>query len=379
MLKESFIKEYKNKEPRIRQVFSAAGITLYDKYLDMEDYPFVDFRMEPGSMYQVPLIERFIPANKSLDSVMSRIERHIGTMAVGAWLRRRGENWQVNNLSGGQVIDYDETPPIQAQVNNLPSELFNFIGQLNSIIEEQGASTAALGNIPSGVKSGVAIESLKATEFANLKIAGDQLKLTVKRIAEKMLDIAAKYYQEPQTVYNMEQGKPDYFDVIGQEGMEKYRQLAAKSGSNVQVPDAIPLSGDYKVEIEIESGLGFTQEGKRQNMLSIIEWMTTLAEKGLIPPEGIQKVVQRFLENFQFGNIAEFMEAMQTGALPISEKQIQDMKIGLLEVVKDLQSSVGPQAQPPAPAAPSEEQDILKVKTGFMEAMRDLQKAGGAK
>jgi len=397
LLKESFIKEYLCDENRaqvksdlgesyeeykdgdtcIRHIFSAAGITLSDTYEDIPDYPFVEYRLEPGPMYQVPLIERFIPANKSLDSVMSRIERHIGTMAVGAWLRRRGENWQVNNLSGGQVIDYEETPPVQAQVSNLPSELFNFIGQLNSFIEEQGASTSALGNVPSGVKSGVAIESLKATEYANLKIASDQLKLTVQRIAEKMLDIADKYYTEPTPVLDMERGKPEYFDVIGQKSMEKYKKLASKKGSNVKVPEAVPLSDEYNVKIEIESGLGFTQEGKRQNMVSIIEWMTQLAQLGMIPPEGIQKVVERFLEIFQFGNISEFMEAMQTGNTPINEKQIQDMKIGLLEVIKDLQTSVGgqPQAQQPQ-TPPNEEEDILKIKTGVVEAMRDLQRGG---
>ena len=63
--------------------------------------------------------------------------------------------------------------------------MFNYMELLNSIIEEQGASTTALNQLPQGVKSGKAIELVKATEYANLKIPSDQLKHTISRIAEK--------------------------------------------------------------------------------------------------------------------------------------------------------------------------------------------------
>ncbi len=415
ILKEAFLKEYINDENKdkiasdlgdeykghkngdivIRQIFECAGIWLQDKYLNLAEYPFVDFRMEPGPIYQVPLIERFIPANKSLDTVMSRIERHIGTMAVGAWMKRRGENYTISNLAGGQVIEYEATPPIQAQVAGFPSELFAFINQLNGIIEEQGATTSALGQMPPGVKSGVAIESLKASEYANLKIPTEQLKKTVERISLRMLDIAANYYMTPQTVYRMEKGEQDYFDVIGQKGLDKYKELATKKGTSIAVPNAVPIKKDYRVVIEIESGLGYTEEGKRNTMIQILEWMQKLAAGGYVSQESVQIVIQRFLEIFQFGSTAEFMDALEAGTTPLTEKQISEVKIALMEVIKDLQN-----AQPPAGAMPpqgmpqegmpqegapveqgvatTEDQDILKVKTGFMEAMKDLKNNQGA-
>src|SRR3990167_6225761 len=211
--KEAFIKEYVNRDNMadiikngnkndledlslkeigdvvMRHAFVAGGIVLLDEYLAMDKYPYIDFRFEPGPIYQVPLIERFIPANKSLDTVMSRVERYTNTMVTGTWMKRKGENFEVNNIPGGQVIEYEGTPPVQGNIAPIPSFVFNLIEQLNSIIEEQGASTAALGQIPSGVKSGVAIESLKSTEYANLKIASDQLKKTVRRIGERMISI----------------------------------------------------------------------------------------------------------------------------------------------------------------------------------------------
>jgi hypothetical protein len=396
--KEAFLKEYINDEnmekvakdlgedfrdkkkgdPIIRQVFEAGGVWLKDSYLNLPEYPIVDFRMEPGPIYQVPLIERFIPANKSLDSVMSRIERHIGTMAVGAYMKRKGENYKITNQAGGQEIEYDIAPPTQLQMAPLPAHVFNFISQLNSIIEEQGASTAALGNVPQGVKSGIAIESLKATEYANLKIATDQLKLTVKRISEKMIDIAANYFIKPQTVFLLEQGEPQYFDVIGEKGLQAYEKINKKGMA--QMPDAVPLKKDYRVNIEIESGMGYTEEGKRQTMIQIMDYMRGLAAEGFLTPESVAIVVKRFLEIFQYGSTQEFMDALDSGTPPVTDAQIQQMKVAMMEVIKDLQMKATP--QPPAqsvgtevPVASGEDQNIMKMKEGMLSSLSDVQGA----
>src|SRR3989304_9236125 len=141
--------------------------------------------------------------------------------------------------------------------------MFQYIQLLNSIIEEQGASTSALGVLPDGVKSGIAIESVKSTEYANLKIASDQLKSTIKRTSERMIDIASDFVM-PQTVYVLEKGNPSYFDIIGQNGID----VRNKIGEDVS--QMIPIKKDYLVDIQVESGLGFTQEGKKQTMQQII-------------------------------------------------------------------------------------------------------------
>lgn len=391
LLKEAFIKErinddnkskvasdlgdaYKGKDTGdtiIRQVCEAAGVWLKDTYLDLPEYPFVDYRMEPGPIYQVPLIERFIPANKTLDAVMSRIERHIGTMAVGVWLKRRGENYRINNIAGGQEVEYDTAPPAQMQTTQLGAYVFNFIEQLNSIIEEQGASTAALGNIPQGVKSGVAIESLKATEYANLKIPTDQLKTTVKKIAERMIDYAATTIISPQTVYRMEDGNPNYFDVIGQKGMETYQKISKKNRE--PLPDATLIKKEYKVDIEIQSGLGFTAEGKRDNMIKILDYIRGLAVEGYITKDAVSLIVKRFLEIFQFGTVSEFMEAMDSGDMPITEQQIQKMKVAMLEMTSDVMSA---RTSAKGPVPPTGDPDMMKIKEALASTVVDTQGGG---
>jgi len=376
LLKEFYYKEYitdKNQEkivteapqlaqrkkpgdPVIRQVFSAGGVWLSDKYLDIDEYPFVDLRLEPGPIYQVPLIERFIPANKSLDSVMSRVERYIGTMITGTWLKRRNENLKVTNIMGGQVLEYDTVPPTQGNMASVPPFVFNFINVLESLIEEQGASTSSLAQIPNGVKAGVAIESLKASEYANLKIPTDQLKDCVKRITERFLQIADDYFMSPKTVQLLDQGHPNYFDVIGSKGYE-VRKMA---GEKVQ---AIPIKSDQKVDIEVESGLGFTEDGKRQTMLQVVQFIQGLAQAGYITQEAIQLVIKRFMEVFKFGNLQEFMEAIDTGTtgMPVNQNNENQIKIAVLQALKDA-GEIGQAAS---------EKRIQESKLGSMQAIVD--------
>jgi len=383
ILKEAFIKEYiddknfetiREKAPGVlesrkkgdmvlRHVFSAGGIWLRDTYIDLPDYPFVDFRFEPGPIYQTPLIERFIPANKSLDMVMSRVERYANTMVTGTWMKRKGENFVITNVPGGQVLEYETVPPVQGNMASVPPFLFNFIQLLEKNIEEQGASTAALNVLPEGVKSGVAIESLKATEFANLKISADQLKQTTKTIAEKMIDIAADHFISPQTVVYLEKGEPTYFDIIGQRGIE------ARKAAKVDIPNAVTIKKDYQIDIQVETGLGFTSEGKRLAMQQITEFMRGVAAEGYLTPEAVQIAIEKLLEIFEFGDTAEFMDAIKTGTpgIVLTGQQITQMKIALLEVLKDA-GMVGQQGN---------QRGIDTTKVGMMEAMKDMMGGGG--
>lgn len=352
------VSKYKTGDQIIRQVFTAGGIVLKDTYLDIPDYPFVDLRLEPGPIYQVPLIERFIPTNKTLDMLVSRLERYANTMVTGTWITRKGEDFNITNIPGGQKLEYSTTPPVQGQMANVPSFIFQLIDLLNQIIEEQGASTSALNSIPNGVKSGIAIESLKATEYANLKIPTLMLKNTVKVITEKMLDIADNYFMKPQTVYLLDKGEPSYFEIIGQASVDVRQQ------KGIDVPNAIPISRDYRVDIEVEAGLGYTQEGKKETMQQVVKFMVELAAQGLITQDALKLVVSKFLEVYKFGSTSEFMDAMESGTqtTPLTNDQTMQMKIALVEAMKDV-GVVGPE---------QEQKLVETTKVGTAEALRDM-------
>lgn len=356
---DRILKGKKKGDPIIRQTHVIGDVAVLDVYTSLPGYPFVPYQFEPGPLHGVALIERFIPQNKTLDISVSRLERFLNTMVTGTWLKRRGENLEISNIAGGQVIEYDGTPPVPGQVASPGEGIFRFIGMIESFIEEQGVTTTALGKLPSGVKANAAIESLKASEFANLKIPLDQLKKTYQKVCEKMLDIADNYFVTPQTVEFLNKGEPDYFDIIGKSAMGTYKKIKK------DLPDDIvPVSKDYGVEISIESGLGFTPDGKRQGAKEIIELMTPFVQQGLIPGEALQAVLQTTLETYQFGNTQEFAEAMEnspTQGAPLTNQQIMQMKVAIAEVLKDA-NILGDGAS---------EQRITENKIGVVEALKD--------
>jgi len=386
LLKEVFIKEYlsdynredvtekgkkynvienkKDGDVVMRHAFVAGGMTLLDEYVDLPEYPFVDFRFEPGPIYGTSLIERFIPMNKSLDLIASRVERFTNTMTTGTWLTRSGEDLEITNIPGGQKLSYKGTPPTQAQMATIPPHVFNMMGLYENWIDEQGAASAAMNQLPTGVKSGVAIESIKQTEYANLKIASTQLSQTVRRISERMLDIADNHFINPQTVYLLEDGEPQYFDIIGQRGVDVRNKINATSPGSMPIPEAVPIKGEYRVTIEVQSGLGFTEEGKKKTMQEIINFITQMAQLGVLTTDSLKVVVTQFLKTYNFGATQDFMNALDTGnqSMPLNEDQITQMKIAFAEVAKDL-------------GLAGEEQDekqITTTKVGVAEALQDL-------
>ena len=345
-------------DPIMRHAFTAGGVTLRDEYINYDRYPFAYFRFEPGPLYQTPLIERFIPQNKSLDVIMTRLEKWVNSMVVGVYQQRKGENFEISNFAGGQVMKYETTPLAQMNVASVGATPFNVISLLDKYIEEQGASMATSGVLPAGVKSGVAIESLKASEYANLKIATKMLKKTIKTIAELMLERADKDFMQPAEVSYLEDSEPQYFDVIGQRGMELSQQVGKPLPQNV-----VPLKKDLHVRIEIEPGLGLTMEGKRNSMQQIIEFMLKFAQLNMVPMESLKVVIKKFMDTFGFGSTGEFMEAFEEGSnnQGVTEETLTKMKVAVVEAMKDM-GAVGPEA---------DQKMVDTTKLGVVEALRD--------
>ena len=382
ILKEVYLKEYLNSanmqrirmqddgdkilkgkeegDPIIRQVFVAGNVWLRDRYIHLKYYPFVDFRFEPGQIYQVPLIERFIPSNKSLDAAVSRVERFMHTMNVGVWLKRSGEQFKVSNAAGGQVIEYEGTPPVQGNLAPMPNYVFNYISLLNSFIEEQGVSTTTLGKIPAGVKAASAIESLKESEYATLIVAQRRLKRTVQTIAERMLEIADEYFVTPQEIEYLDKGKPDYFMIIGNDALKGRKKL------KIDTPeDVITIKKDLKVDVEIQSGAAFTREGKRELAKQLIDTMIQFTQLGVLPPESLKVAIEQWLQDFGFGATSEFMDAYESSTKQggMTESNIEQLKVAVMEVMKDL---VG------AGVLPTPEQRMQEEKVAQLEVMKDM-------
>lgn len=357
------LKDKKKGDPIIRQVFAGGKVWLRDIYTTLPDYPFVDLRLEPGPIYGVSQIERFIPANKSLDSVISRIERWIHTMTVGVWTQREGENFQLSNVAGGLLAKYKSVPPQQMQMSSITSAPFMMADILTALIEEQGVTTSALGKLPKGVKAGIAIESLKASEFANLFIAIKQIKKTIQTISEKMFDIADNHFINKKTILRLEKGEPDYFDIIGQSGIDARKNIDEAD----KLDGVIPIKKEYKVDIEIQAGLGYTEEGRKARMMELANFFIVMAKEGLITPQVVKVMIEQLMETFKFGPAEDMMEALDEPA-GMDDEQLSKLKLAVIEVLKD--------AKQAGLFDPDEEKHLAITKAGSIQALSDAKKAG---
>jgi hypothetical protein len=299
-------------------------------------------------------MDRFISTNKGLDSIVARVESFLHTMNVGVWQKRKGEDFKISNVAGGLIAEYTTTPAQQMPLTSLPPAIFEFINLLNSFIDEQGVSTSALNKIPSGVKAWHAIESLKQSEYANLYTPLLQIRNTVETISEKMMDIAANHFITPRSVTRMERGEPDYFDVVGQIGVDTRKKMKDPMRNSV-----VSIRKDYEVNIEVQSGLAYTEEGKKGRMMEIAEFMLNMAQTGMVDPAVVKEAIKKMLEVYQFGPTEEMMDAIdQPGQM--DETTLQQIKVAVAEVLKDIGYE------------PSKQEDrVMESKLGAAEAIKD--------
>lgn len=343
----------------MRHPFSAGGVTLHDEYINYDRYPFAEFRFEPGFLYQVPLIERFIPLNKSLDVVMTRVEKFINAMVVGVYQKRKGENMQVSNFPGGQMLEYEQQPLTQMQLTNPGQAPFAFMELLDKYMEEQGASTFTLNNLPQGVTANAAYESAQQREYMNMKVATKMLKKTISDIANLMMERAHKDMIDPEEVEYKENGQPQYFTVIGKKGYEAHTKVK----SNKLPSDAIVLDKGRKVHVEIEPGLGLTMQGKREAMDSIIKNMIQLFQLNFLSPQALSMAIKKYLETFGYGSTEEFMEGVENGVTQgtMNNTQIMQMQIAVVKALRDAKA-VGPEAT---------QQLVDSTKLGVLQTLKE--------
>lgn len=148
-----------------------------------------------------------------------------------------------------------------------------------------------------------------------------------------MIEIAGNNFILPQTVEVLDKNnEPQYFDIIGKEGVEARKKAKIELDSSLTIID--PLT---TVDIQIESGLGFTEQGKRDTMMQIANYIGPLVQQQVLPPESLKVAVQELLETFSFGSTQEFMQAMENGNMPqdFTQEQLQKLKIAMLETMKD--------------------------------------------
>jgi hypothetical protein len=357
--------EHKSKGDIImRHPFSAGGVTLKDEYIDYDTYPFAELRFESGFLYQVPLMERFIPLNKTQDIVVTRIEKWINTMVAGIYRVRKGENMIISNVPGGQKVEYEGTPPDQMNITGVGSTPFEFMQMTDKYIEEQGISSNNPAELPNNIANNT-IENIQQQEYTNMKFATARLRNCVVRIGELIMERADKDYIHPVEISYQEDNKTSFFNVIGSRGKKAY-DLVKKGLPN----DLVTLNRKAKIRVESDKGFGLTQDGRRKAMQDLMKNMLELYQLGFLGSEAMAMLVKRMVEEYGYGSTEQFMEAIENGITQgqLSQQQIQQVKIALLSVLKDAKMT-GPELE--KQLVSHNEANLQTTKLGVLQTLKD--------
>lgn len=341
----------------MRHPFSAGGVCLKDEYINYDNYPFAELRFESGYLYQVPLMERFIPLNKSQDIVVTRIEKWINTMVSGIYRVRKGENMIISNMPGGQKVEYEGTPPDQLPISTVGSTPFQFMEMTDKYIEEQGISSNNVSQLPNNIANNT-IENIQQQEYTNMRFATARLKACVTRIGELCMERGDKDYIKPMEMSYKDGNNIEYMSVIGSRGKKAHAKIGEKLPN-----DIVTLNHKAKIRVEADTGFGLTQDGRRKAMDVLMTQMINLYKEGFIGAEAMAMLVKRFVEEYGYGSTEEFMEALERGVTQgqMSQNQVKQMQIAILQTLKDAQM-VGPAA---------DKKQVMVAKVGTLESLKE--------
>jgi hypothetical protein len=150
----------------------------------------------PGEQHAVSFFENAKALNASYNNLTNMIVRNQNLVAHPKWfvpkgsvkLESLGNDITIAQYTGGQ-------PPILAQQNPTPAEVFNFRQQLkDEFMQQAQLGDVMRGDPPQGIVAGVALQFLAEQEASITNAQVVQYNEYIRRVASKTVKVAAQYY-----------------------------------------------------------------------------------------------------------------------------------------------------------------------------------------
>mgnify|MGYP007127632317 CR=1 FL=1 len=247
-------------EDGIRVITTANNEILRNELTDFDKLPFEIYQpdINIGTIYGEGWVKNIVPLNKAINYLeTSRLEYNI-LINKGRLLVPKGAGIKSVTNQNGEKIQYKQgfkpeflpTPPMGSDVDKQ-------LSSLNVYLQTIGAANEAfMGVTPTGIKSGIAIETLIASNFNQLYDLVNNLSNTLARLGEDILKMGYKY-QLLSKPFRTSEG--DYWSVVGGEAQEDVERLMK----------TIQLPSNPEVKVRITSGVAHTKEGKRDILMTL--------------------------------------------------------------------------------------------------------------
>jgi len=270
----------------------------------------------PFQMYGEGWVKNLIDPQKLLNSAMSSIAEYNKMMNKIKYVTDKGAGVRIVNNKHGQIIEKKRGYNMTTQpVAPISAAVYQQIDYANRFMEDIGSMhDASSGRVPTGAKSGRAIEALQIGDSNNMSEVIENVEDFLEDVYEYILYLASKNYQEMQNILAKDfMGQREYLKVLGEDSIVAQQMIEAG-----KVPeDTLIISEKNVVDVKITSWLSHSPEAKRE---SVKELATIIPD---LPPEVI-------LDAFGVGNIADTIQK-------IKEKQAEDKQEALAQQEQESQ------------------------------------------
>jgi hypothetical protein len=298
IVKELWYKKYDEEtgEQSIWIMAKAGESTIREpEQTDLTRFPF--FRLpsdvDPLKMYGQGWVKNLISPNKLLNQLESQVAEYNDLMNRGKWVSDRGAGVRTINNNNGQIIEKKRGfDVIQASISPLSAAIFKQIDNASMYIEDMGgAHDATMGRIPTGAKSGKALEALQVGDSNNLSEIVENLEEFLEAVYEYILELVSQKYQFAHRIITTTgSGEKEFIDIIGSEAKTAEGESMAPDGTLVVEPKNM-------VDVKITSWLAETQEARREALLKLYEMQAIDLET--------------LLQGYAIGNVAQVIQRVQ--------------------------------------------------------------------
>ena len=241
--------------------------------------------------YAQSFLEELMPLNKAYDVFVSKLEQKVKKIDTGRFSIQKSEDAKVITTNDGEFIRWKRNKPEVMREGSVDRAFFEMIGLLERDIIQQGVSVATGIGLPSGVEAWRAIETLKESDYASIGTQVDNLRDCLVDLTEKLIEMLASDLTTAEQIQIPQgKGKSEVVSVIGKSGLDIREKKETKENEVVLDPNQM-------VKVEEESGLSWTEQGKKELVLKMVA-------EGLLPPETA-------IEMLKVGNTQEIIKKLK--------------------------------------------------------------------
>ena len=211
--------------PRVRWTVSCDHVVLHDDWSPYEDFTLVPFFPFFRRGRFSGLVRQLMSPQDQLNKVESQQLHVVNTTANSGWQMEEGslanmtpEELEARGAETGlvQVYRRGRTPPVKIQPNQIPTGLDRLGSKALQFIHEISGVEALQGHQPKSTVSGVAIERSQSRALIKLGVVLDNLALSRKLVAERVLKLVQQYYNETRIMRVTDWRSPteDEVDVV---------------------------------------------------------------------------------------------------------------------------------------------------------------------